>query len=662
MMALDLMQIGMSGLRTSQKQLDVASHNISNVNTPGYSRQVVEQKADDAFYNGSNYYGTGAYIDNVSRAYDQFAARELTLSNTHLEEANVRQQNMMMLDDFTSKSAVNTVNSMNDFYNSVRSLSDHPNDLGARQTVLEQAKQTAQSFQTSHQTLTNMHQDVTDQIGVSLERINTLGQELAAVNTSLQEQAASGKSNDLFDKQRSLINELAKYTKVTVLADKGSLANTVIIGSGDTLVSGVTSAKLKLVNGKPDTQTQQIALVTGNSAKEIKSDGIGGSLGSLLDIRDNVIDKSLDEMGRMAIGFSKQINDLQQQGVDLNGEQGALLFSDVNSVSAMQQRAIKPLGSNAEIKVSIDDVNQLKTGDYQLDMNFDGTNYNYTVTDQDGKQTTISDTSQKQSLSVDGFSINIEKAFSTPTAGQSESILIRPVRDGAANMAVEMSDPKKLAGHSQLTVTPHQANQGSASVTKTVPKLSDALAGDYELKVNNSGDKISLINQATGQPMTLIDDKGSEVTELGYDSAKPQNLTVKTDAGNLSGLALQAGALAGDSFQLNLGRAQATGGNGNFLAMQQVQDQKSMNNGKSSVIDLFQKLSTDIGMAKKNADQTAEVTQLDFDAASERVSNLSGVNLDEEAANLMKFQQSYMASSRIMSVAKETFDTLMRAV
>ncbi|MDP2516076.1 flagellar basal body protein [Photobacterium damselae subsp. piscicida] len=85
----------MSGLRTSQKQLDVASHNISNVNTPGYSRQVVEQKADDAFYNGSNYYGTGAYIDNVSRAYNQFAARELTLSTTHLEEANVRQQKMM---------------------------------------------------------------------------------------------------------------------------------------------------------------------------------------------------------------------------------------------------------------------------------------------------------------------------------------------------------------------------------------------------------------------------------------------------------------------------------------------------------------------------------------------------------------------------------------
>ena len=65
---------------------------------------------------------------------------------------------------------------------------------------------------------------------------------------------------------------------------------------------------------------------------------------------------------------------------------------------------------------------------------------------------------------------------------------------------------------------------------------------------------------------------------------------------------------------------------------------------------------------KKNADKLSEVNQLDFDSASERVSNLSGVNLDEEAANLMKFQQSYMASSRIMSVAKETFDTLMRAV
>lgn len=145
-MASDLMQLGISGLRTSQKQLDVTSHNISNVHTAGYSRQVVDQKAADAQWSGGNYYGSGAYIDSVNRAYDQFAARELTLSTTQLEASDVRQQHMMMLDDFTSKSAVNTVNSMNDFYNSVRSLSDHPNDLGSRQTVLEHANQAAKKF------------------------------------------------------------------------------------------------------------------------------------------------------------------------------------------------------------------------------------------------------------------------------------------------------------------------------------------------------------------------------------------------------------------------------------------------------------------------------------------------------------------------------------
>ena len=127
-------------------------------------------------------------------------------------------------------------------------------------------------------------------------------------------------------------------------------------------------------------------------------------------------------------------------------------------------------------------------------------------------------------------------------------------------------------------------------------------------------------------------------------------------------MTLSAGAKANDSFEIELGAQNSQGGNGNFLAMQQVQHQKTMEDGKSSVIDVFESLATDVGMLKKNADKLSEVNQLDFDSASERVSNLSGVNLDEEAANLMKFQQSYMASSRIMSVAKETFDTLMRAV
>ncbi|WP_318476880.1 flagellar hook-associated protein FlgK [Photobacterium leiognathi] len=777
-MASDLMQLGISGLRTSQKQLDVTSHNISNVHTPGYSRQVVDQKAADAQWSGGNYYGSGAYIDSVNRAYDQFAARELTLSTTQLEESNVRQQHMMMLDDFTSKSAVNTVNSMNDFYNSVRSLSDHPNDLGSRQTVLESANQAANSFNNSYETLTNIRRDVNEQLDITLERVNALGQELAAINTSLQELPDGDKNHDLLDKQRGLINELAKYTKVTVLADKGSLADKVIIGSGDTLVSGVESSQLKMVSGDPDLENKQIALINGNQTKAIKSDHIGGGLGAMLSIRDDVIDKSLDEMGRMAIGFSKQINDLQQSGTDLTGAMGSALFTDVNSPTLLKERVLKPLGSQTDIDVKIDDANALKAGDYKLTTSFDGTDYSFRLFDPTGNEMKQADGSAyiaatdtlPLEVNVDGLTLTMNTVMGTPPAtGRSETVIIQPMRRGAANIGVEMNDPRGLAGHRQTNIVEANPNNtGTAQLSQTSQQTPDALAGTYQIDIINSADLVATANAAnsgtatfeaisgaaaenavgnyvitvnaanklsmndgSGNAVKLIDDTGAEVTELDYPLTTTGNtltmvasdgsqvsvatlsngavdgdefslaittsdkLTVrntqtntlidlKDDAGNTvqalaypltnankeitfadqtnPTLSLSDNANVGDNFSVTLGRSSAVGGNTNFLAMQQIQHEKTMNEGKSSVIDLFEGLATDIGMQKSNADKTAEVNQLDFDAAFERVSNISGVNLDEEAANLMKFQQSYMASSRIMSVAKETFDTLMRAV
>ncbi|PSU71173.1 flagellar hook-associated protein FlgK [Photobacterium phosphoreum] len=650
-MAVDLMQIGVSGLRTSQKQLDVASHNITNVNTPGYSRQVVEQKTDNAQWNGNNYYGTGAYIDNVSRAYDQFAARELTLSTTQLEEANVKQQHLAMLDDFTSKSAVNSVNSMNDFYHSVRSLADNPSDLGSRQTVLEHANQAAVNLNNSHETLTNIRTDVNQQLSVSLERVNALGQELAAVNTSLQQQSSSDGSNDLFDQQRTLINELAKYTQVTVLADKGSLANTVIIGSGDTLVSGVTASQLKLIDGDPDIANKQIALINGNNSKPIKSDTIGGSLGAMLTVRDDVIDKSLDQLGQMAIGFASQMNDLQQQGVDLNGQQGQALFNDINSTEAMSQRALKPFGSSSDISVKIDDINQLKLGDYQLVS--DATSH--TLIDQQGNETVLTaNTKGKLAAKVDGLEITINTP-PTLMAGETETTIIQPLRRGAADISLAMTDPRGLAGHRQFTAIAAESNLGSATIAQVSTAVPDNFGRNYQVKFNDKLDQITVTDLKTNTNVELADNK--------YSSENGATIAIKTsDTTSIPVMTLSAGAKANDSFEIELGAQNSQGGNGNFLAMQQVQHQKTMADGKSSVIDVFEGLATDVGMLKKNADKLSEVNQLDFDSASERVSNLSGVNLDEEAANLMKFQQSYMASSRIMSVAKETFDTLMRAV
>ena len=238
-------------------------------------------------------------------------------------------------------------------------------------------------------------------------------------------------------------------------------------------------------------------------------------------------------------------------------------------------------------------------------------------------------------------------------AGETETTIIQPLRRGAADISLALTDPRGLAGHRQLTAIAAESNLGSATITKATA-VSDNAAGRYQLQLNAAGDQVTVTDLKTNTNIELADNQ--------YSAEKGATIAFKTGATSSPVMTLSAGAKANDSFEVELGTQNAQGGNGNFLAMQQVQHQKTMADGKSSVIDLFEGLATDIGMLKKNADKLSEVNQLDFDSASERVSNLSGVNLDEEAANLMKFQQSYMASSRIMSVAKETFDTLMRAV
>ena len=206
------------------------------------------------------------------------------------------------------------------------------------------------------------------------------------------------------------------------------------------------------------------------------------------------------------------------------------------------------------------------------------------------------------------------------------------------------------------------SNQGTAQLE---PLPTAQVTGSYQVSISNSGDSLSVLDDQ-GNPINFWQMTLRATLCLRVRLAYPVTNGVIhfADALNnpVSTLALGSGAAANDSFTVQLGATPAEGDNSNLLEMQHLQTEKTMNNGRSSVIDLFQTLTTDVGIQKMNAEKFGQISQLDFDAATERVASVSGVNLDEEAANLMKFQQAYMASSRIMSVARETFDTLLRAV
>ncbi|CAG19321.1 flagellar hook-associated protein FlgK [Photobacterium profundum] len=623
-MAFDLLNMGSQGLLTAQRQLNTTSHNINNVNTEGYSRQSVVQQTNDPIWWGGSQHGTGVHAAEVRRGYDQFATNELNLTTTNLSYATEREGQLGRLDNMLANSSKKIPEDMNQWYDAVKAMADSPNDLGSRKVVIEKAKLVASGLNDSYGTLAKQKNEANEVLSGTLNRVNDIGRELVDVHKALVKTPASGADNDLMDRHQNLINELSQYTKVTVTPKNNETFN-VMIGSGHTLVSGTESSELRMINGKPDPQQTQLAIVEGKALKPIRNDDIGGKLAALFQYRDETLSQAMDEMGRIAIGFSDSVNELQSQGLDLNGDVGGNLFHDVNDPASAAARARIPAGSTADLKVYIEDINQLKVGEYGL--TFDGSQH--TLTSPDGSRQSVVPSGNPAAFSVDGLRIQMDSPI-----GIGERIAIRPTRDGAGNIKALLDDPAKIAAQSYLS-----------SATKT--------NGKADLVINGTGgpNEFQVAVSPDASQFAVLDMKGNILQD-------PQVYPPSGEV-NVGGtrFTLSSGAMGGDVFAVNLNAAD--GNNGNLIKMQDLQAQKIMNDGRSSVIDVYEGLNTEMGVQKASASRLKEVGLVEKDAAQSRVAEIGGVNMDEEAANMMKFQQAYMASSRIMSVANDTFDTLL---
>ena len=642
----DLLQLGMSGLRTAQKNLQVTGHNIANVNTEGYSRQTAIQK-NEVDHGGKLATGAGVYIEQIQRSYDQFAAKELTLSHTELSKTQTQQQQFTLLDEYTSQNAVHVVNSMNTFFNDVALLADNPSDLGARKIVMKDLDAIAQNFNTAESDLSRMRQDTSDKVAFSVTRMNEIGDALSTINQQLQTTDKESQL-DILDEQQRLINELAQYTSVSVRPEGNNPANTILIGDGQPFVDGHQAQSLHIIAGTPDKDATQISMTLAGKEKPINLAQQGGSLEALLTFRDDTLTDSLNELGHMAIGFSEQMNQLQKAGLDGDGQAGTALFSEINSPAAQGEKIKLPMGSNADISFAITDIEALQAKDYQLTVDSTGV---YRLNDEIMTSQTLP-TGEDQ-IEWEGMTLTI----TTPPA-VNETIEVQPVRQGAKDIRLLQTDPNQLAAQAAHQVTPAVSNQGSAEVE---PLYQGTRRENFTIQITANGQQLEVLDSANN-PISLLTAAGTPAQSLPYPVP---NQTVRFDDGTPQGesvFTISNSAVDGDQFTLQLGRAGASSENDNLLNMKKLQTDRTMNQGQSSLIDIFEGLASNIRSQKHNTDALAQIHQMDFEIASGRVASVSGVNLDEEAANLMKFQQAYMASSRIMSVAKETFDALLRSV
>lgn len=640
-MAIDLLNIARTGVLASQSQLGVTSNNIANANTAGYHRQVATQSTLESQRFGNSFHGTGTYVDDVKRIYNDYAARELRIGQTTLSGAEASYGKLSELDQLFSQIGKMVPQSLNSLFTGLNSLADLPADLGIRSSTLNDAKQLANSLNQMQSSLNGQLTQTNDQITGMTKRINEISKELANLNLELMK--SPNQDAILLDKQDALVQELSQYAQVNVIPQDNG-AKSIMLGGSVMLVSGEIAMTMDTKTGNPFPNELQLMSSIGSQSVSADPSKLGGQLGALFEYRDQTLIPASHELDQLALGIADNFNKMQQQGLDLNGQVGANIFRDINDplMSLGRVGGYSNNTGNATLGVNIDDTRLLTGGSYELSFTAPAS---YELRDTETGGITPLTLNGSTLEGGAGFSINIKAG----AMASGDRFAIRPTAGAANGITVEMTDPKGIAAASPK-ITADAANSGNTQVKLT--QITNRSAANFPI----TGSELTIQLDTTAIPPTYeaFDASG---TSLGAaapytpPSISAFGFTFEVDS---------TAAASNDRFTFNL--AFAEGDNSNAVAMAKLSESKVMNGGKSTLADVFENTKIDIGSKTKAAEVRVGSAEAIYQQAYARVESESGVNLDEEAANLMRFQQAYQASARIMTTAQQIFDTLLTSV
>ncbi|WP_448546790.1 flagellar hook-associated protein FlgK [Thalassotalea fusca] len=665
-MSINLYQTGVTGLLAAQQQLATTGHNIANVNTEGYNRQRAEQQASTGIYSGGNFIGSGTFVTDVSRVYNQFSYKEQLFSQSNLGNADTLHKDLTQLNEIMSFSGQSVAGSINNFYNTLNGIADNPSDQGLRSIALSQAGILASDLRSLNDNFDQLEKSTNGEIEQIAAQISQISVEISKINEQIQSngsQSLTGQANDLLDRRDQLISQLGEFTNVNTVEDANGVM-TVMIGSGNTLVAGITPLSVAVVSGEPDPMETQLQLMGPNSAVALNGDTVGGSLAAKFEFRDVHLKELRSEINRLAMSISETLNQAQSEGLDLNQQTGLNIFADINSTAMQQSRVLIPSDNAGTVaaSVNITDISLVPTDEFEIE--WDGANYQMTNLNTGATQTLVLTPPSTYDTGL-GFEFNIDSG--APVAG--DRFIVRPTENSAALMQVTLQDGNGIAASTavEVKVSENNVSDGELKIINTF----DPVAAQTYVNVTNSGLTIDVYENAPGSYDYRI-----------YDSANPPPApTIATGtfaAGSsaivdlpplpataafqieISGDPIGQGALAREEFTIIDAFGIGNGDNATFMAL--TQEQGIINGGKETFGQSLAISTSDVGSKAKSAELVSSTAEALFTQAFNRMQETSGVNLDEEAANMLKFQQAYQASSQIISVANTIFDTLLAAV
>ncbi|OOC11494.1 flagellar hook-associated protein FlgK [Thioalkalivibrio halophilus] len=631
------LNIGTSGLLAYQRAISTTSNNIANASTEGYSRQSTSLANRPPQFLGGNFQGQGVEVDNVRRISDQFVNNQLRDATSENANAETRVQIANRIDNLLADEASGLQPVLQSFFDAAQDVSSDPTSSAAREVFRTEAESLVERLGSIDSRLQEQRQIVNGQIETGVQEVNDLADALADVNRAIVSGSTQGTPNDLLDQRDRLINDLAEKVDVrTVEQDDGAL--NVFVGNGQALVLGGDARELRAEPLSGDPERLDIGVASGDGTASISRFIRGGELGGLLEMRGGMLDEAQNTLGQIAHAVGESFNEQNRRGLDLNGEQGEAIFG-LGEPRVWGAGDPKP-ESNPE--VSIADAGALTTNDYRLRRDENG-DYelrrlpdNRVIDDDDYEIDDVND-----EIRVDGMVIDVGELEDDGVTGE---WLIQPTRSGASQMEVLMQDGDELAAAAALRAREGDGNQGDATVSSIAATDPDSEAFDGSidgLEVSFNGTDFERGDGGTID-MEEVDDGVYRVSGDGWE------------------MEVRGTPEDGDTFQV-FTNENREGDNRNMQAMNALAEEDLVE-GRRNFGDAYNSLIASVGTQTRQAQVAEESASAQLDQAREQREAVSGVNLDEEAADLLRYQQAYQASAQVIQIGNSLFDSLLGAV
>lgn len=619
-----LLSTAVSGLRVFQQSIEVTSHNIANVGTEGFSRQRVESGTNPAEFTGAGYVGTGVHASNITRSYDQFISTQLRSSTTTLGEATNFRDYASQVDNLLADPSTGLDPAIQGFFDSVHDVASDPSSLVARDVMLLEANGLTARFSVMNQRFDELREQVNSNVRSMVDVVNSITASIADLNVRISESSAKASGgqlpNDLLDERDVILNDLAELMDISVIPqDSGMVA--VIVKNGLPLVSDAFASKLAVQRSEFDGSRLDITLQTFSGPAQVITNQItSGKIAGTLRFRDEILDPAQQQLGSVAAGIAMEFNALHKVSVDASGV---------------------PIESNYD-----ENGNLGGTGGYDINGNPIGGGY-----DIDGNAGDAFFTFKGDEISTIASTFNAGNAKVT---AKYSDINLQPamIDDGSGNL---ISNPESSSS-ADIDMSDYMLNYDGTDYS--LQRIDDGTSFALDRVGGTLTPAYPEIDKLPGITLEISgvpDGKGQFLIRPTYNAAS--RIEVNITEGRKIAAAKNFNSDTGDIIN-----GAMPGDNSNALKLSRLATNTDMFEGTLSYQDVYGGLVSNVGGKTHIAKISAAAQDTLWTAANGARESLGGVNLDEEAANLIRFQQSYQAAAQAISTASSMFDTLMGAV